>query len=376
MTMIGKSKNLPGIWALLLILASGIGCGADHPAAAVSPETVRDVSLLVAQPTAIPEYTEAPGTVRAAESSQLASQTMGTIVSVNAHEGSRVERGQVLVVLDDAQARAGVERATAMVNAATKEVAAAESEVELARTTLQRYQTLIEKKSVSPQEFEEIKTRFTSAEAHRDAAQASRSAAEAALAQARVSLEHAQIRAPFAGLVTSRLVDPGTLATPGMPLLTVENPSQFRLEAFVNESEMAAVRLGGTCGVVIDALGGKSIPGKVSQLVPAADPATRTVLVKIDLPAQAGLQSGLFGRARFPRGERKTLVVPKTALVERGQLRGVYVVGSDQIASLRFVTLGDPSGDGFEVLTGLDAGERVVANATGRDLAGRRVEVR
>ena len=109
------------------------------------------------------------------------------------------------------------------------------------------------------------------------------------------------------------------------------------------------------------------------EIVPAADPASRTFTVKIDLPAGAQIRTGLFGRARFPRGERQAILVPQAALLHRGQLDALYVVGKDEIASLRYVTLGRPSGDEIEVLSGLSSGERVVAQPDDRELAGKKV---
>lgn len=363
-------------WMVLSLLAGGLGCAADKRQAPPAAEPVRDVSIVVAQRATVPDYVEAVGTVRAAETSQLASQMMGTIVSVSAHEGDHVRRGQVLAVLDAAQPAAALDRATAGATAADKELVAAESDLRLADATLKRYQGLFERKSVSPQEFDEVQSRFAAAQARRDAVLAGRSSAQAAVAQARTGMDYTRIRAPFDGVVVAKLADAGSLASPGMPLFVVENPTRFRLEATIDESDLGLVRLGEAVPVAIDALSGGNVEARVSQIVPAADPSSRTFLVKLDLPARPDLRSGLFGRAHFRRGQRDTLTIPNSALVQRGQLQGVYVVGPDQVANLRFVTVGKPSGAGLEVLAGLDPGERLVADAAGRDLAGRKIEVR
>ena len=185
-----------------------------------------------------------------------------------------------------------------------------------------------------------------------------------------------KIRAPFDGLVTAKLADAGAIATPSVPLLIVEDPGHFRLEATVDESKMGAVRLGQAVPVVIDALGDQTIAGKVVQIVPAADPASRTFTVKIDLPSNPQIRSGLFGRARFPRGQRESVIIPQTAVVRRGQLQAVYVVGKDQAASLRYVTLGTPLAQQVEVLSGLEAGDQVIAQPGDRELSGKRVEAK
>ncbi|MBZ5722523.1 MAG: efflux RND transporter periplasmic adaptor subunit [Acidobacteriia bacterium] len=360
----------------LVLLAVGglIGCSSEQRPTTASPETVRNVPVLSVQQTNVSDLLEAVGTVRAAQTSDLASQAMGNIVEVRVHEGDRVQRGQVLAVIDDSQPRAAVDRAIAADNAAQQQRIAADSDLALAESTLQRYQNLYEKKSVSPQEFDEIKARQQAARARRDMAQAGQAQAKAALTQARTSLDFTRIRAPFDGMVTEKKADSGTLASPGMPIFTVEDVRRYRLEATVNESDLRYVRAGQLVSVTIDALDSTGLKGKVVQIVPAADSASRTFLVKIDLPANTQLRSGLFGRAQFSRGERQALLIPRSAVVERGQLQGVFVLGQNQVAGLRYVTLGRPTGPEVEVLAGLQGGERLVAKPGDLDLSGKRIE--
>jgi RND family efflux transporter MFP subunit len=239
---------------------------------------------------------------------------------------------------------------------------------------LKRYQTLFEKKSVSPQEFDEVKARQQAALSRRDIAKAGQAQAQAALSQARTSLDYTRIRAPFDGVVTEKKADSGTLASPGMPIFTVEDVRRYRLEATVNESDLRYVRAGQQVSVAIDALENAALKGKVVQIVPAADPASRTFLVKIELPADTRLRSGLFGRAQFSRGERQALLIPRSAVVERGQLQGIYVLDQNKVAGLRYVTLGKPSGAEIEVLAGLQDGERLVAKPGAVELNGKRIE--
>lgn len=371
-----KLKNVVpfGAWLSLAVIASSLSsCSNERRIEAASSETVSNVPIVVAQKSTVPDWLEAVGTVRAAQTSQLASQIMGNIVAIQAHEGERVESGQVLVTLDDAQLRAGFEQATAAELAAQKDVSAAESELALAESTLKRYQQLYERQSVSPQEFDEIKTRAQSAEARRDMARAALAQADAALMQARTSLGYTRIRAPFAGVVTERKADPGTLASPGVPILTLEDTRNYRLEVTVDERDVRLVHLGQPTPLNIDALGSAEIQGRVVQIVPAADPGSRSFLVKIELPKDAHLRSGLFGRAQFARGERSTILLPRSAVVERGQLQGVYVLDPEQIAGLHYVTLGRTFGQQVEVLSGLDGGEKIVAAPGDRELGGKRI---
>ena len=372
-----KNQAITVVLVLIAVLSGGLsGCSNEHRAEPAAMETVSNVPVIVAQRTTVPDWLEAVGTVRAAQTSQVSSQMMGNIVEIHMHEGDRVQNGQVLAIIDDAQPRSAADQATAALTAAEKEVSAADSDLALAEATLKRYQQLYDKKSVSPQEFDEIKARYQSAEARRDMARAGQSQANAALTQARTSLGYTRIHAPFSGVVTEKKADAGMLASPGMPIFTLEDTRSFRLEVTVDESDIHLVHVGQAAPVTIDALGNVQLPGKVVQVVPAADTASRSFLVKVELPADTRLRSGLFGRARFPRGERSALLIPRTSLVERGQLQGVYVLDANQVAGLRYVTLGKSTGEQFEVLSGLQAGEKLVAAPGDRELGGKRIAIR
>jgi len=352
------------------------GCSNERRTEPVVPETVSNVSVIVAEKTTIPDWLEAVGTVQAAQTSQISSQMMGNIVEIRAREGDRVQSGQVLAIIDDAQPRSAVDQATAALTAAEKEVSAADSDLALAEITLKRYQQLYEKKSVSPQEFDEIKARYQSVEARRDMARAGQAQANAALTQARTTLGYTRIRAPFAGAVTQKKADAGTLASPGMPIFIIEDTRSYRLETQIDESDIRLVHVGQAAPVMVDSLGNIQLSGKVVQIVPAADPASRSFLVKVELPIDTRLRSGLFGRAHFPRGERPAILIPQSSVVERGQLQGVYVLDGNQVAELRYVTLGKSAGVKVEVLSGLQGGDKVVAAPGDRELGGKRIAIR
>lgn len=359
------------VLAALLALA---GCSGERKVAEAAPEVVRGVPVQTVQTVSVPDGSDAVGTVRAAQTAQLSAQIVAGVLQVNVSEGAKVRRGDILVALDAAQQRAGLEGANAGIAAARQEIAAADAESALAASTLKRYESLYEKRSVSPHEMDEVQARAKSAAARRDMAHAQLAQAEAAVAQARSAEGYTRIRAPFDGVVTAKLVDPGTMAAPGVPLLVVEDTRRFRLEVTVDESKIADVRPGESVPVSLDALGDAELQAKVVQIVPAADPGSRSFLVKLDLPSDPRLRSGLFGRAVFAHGTRQAVVLPKSSIISRGQLQAVYVVGGNKIADLRYVTLGRTAGQTVEVLSGLQPGERVVAAPGDRDLAGRRIE--
>jgi RND family efflux transporter MFP subunit len=353
-----------------------IGCSSERPGLSAAPETVSNVAVFSAQTASIPDVFEAVGTLRAAATTQVAAQMMGNILEIRVREGDHVQRGQALAVIDDAQPRAASDRAMAADLAAQQEVSAAESDFTLAEATFKRYQTLYDKKSVSPQEYDEIKARFQAAQSRREMARAGQAQAKAALQQARTALGYTHIVAPFDGLITEKKADVGSLASPGMPIFTVEDLRRYRLEATVNETDLRYVHQGQQVTVSIDALGDRGLKGKVIEIVPAADPASRSFLVKVELPSDPALRSGLFGRAQFTRGERRALLIPRTAIVERGQLQGIYVLDQSRIAGLRYITLGRPSAEHVEVLAGLQAGETFIGDPGGRELSGKKIESR
>ncbi|HWR16323.1 MAG TPA: efflux RND transporter periplasmic adaptor subunit [Terriglobales bacterium] len=359
----------------LALVAATVGCSSQKHETAV-PETVTGIQLYKTAMTRVPDAVMAVGTVRAAETAQIAAQVMGNVTAVSVREGDPVRAGQVLVSIDPAQAQASLERAQAALSAAQHEQAAAQTERALTEATLKRYETLYQRKSVSPQEYDEIKARYQGSLARAEAAQAGQAQAKAAVAQAQTGFGYTKLRAPFDGVVTSRMMDPGMLATPGSPIVTVEATGRYRLEATVDEGSLRFVKIGETVPVRLDAYPDEQLAGKVTQIVPSADPASRTFMVKVELPANRLLRSGLFGRASLARGERDSLVLPKTAVVDRGALKGVFVVGPDQIATLRYVTVGDTRDDGFEVLSGLGPNESVVLSPGDREIGGKRVEVR
>ena len=360
--------------ATAIAMMTMFGCSDSKPASPAPAEKVHGVAVMQVQKATVPDAVEATGTVRAALSAQLASQVMGTITRVNVHEGDHVRRGEVLVSIDEAQQQAAYTGAKAGLQASQESIAAADADYALAESTLKRYQMLYDKKSVSPQEYDEVKTRLAAAQARRDATHAGRTQAEAGVSQAGTAMSYTKVRAPFDGIVIAKLAEPGAMAAPGVPLLVVEDPSRFRLEAQVDEGRIGAVKLGETVPVIIDSLGEQPIEGKVTQIVPTADPGSRTFTVKVDLPSNPQMRTGLFGRVRFPRGQREAIEIPKTAVLSRGQMQAVYVIGADQLASLRFVTLGTSSGNQVEVLSGLQNGDRIVTQPGDRELSGKQVE--
>jgi multidrug efflux system membrane fusion protein len=355
-----------------LLLSLLVGCGSKEPAGTAASAPPLSVHALTVEPAAWSNIYEATGTVRARTSAVLSSQVMGYVREVRVSAGDHVREGQLLVVLDSRDLDAGYRQAEAAraeardaVPEADNAVAGAKANLDLAKATYRRMKELFDKDSISNQEFDETTARLKVAQSSYEMALAKRTQLESriaqasqALASAEVMRSYAQITAPFAGTVTAKSVDPGILATPGVPLLTIEHDGSYRLEASVEESKLPLIRIGQPVTVSLDALG-RPVEGRVSEIVPAIDSASRSFTVKIDLPAVAQLRSGLFGRARFALGTRQVLAIPAAAVTERGQLSSVFVTDGSHARS-RFVTLGQRSQDTVEILSGLNPGERVI----------------
>jgi len=383
-----KTKSLIlGIFASVALLALA-GCGGKEEAKSAAEERVSGVRVEAVKLESVPDEIVAPGTVASATTAQVAARVMGTVTSVLVREGDAVKAGQVLVTLDERElaerrsaARAAVDEATHAKEEVARGVAAAQAQANVTRKTYERYVMLRDKKSVSPQEFDEVEAKQRAAQEGLGAAQAKQKQVASMSARAQAELRametvagYARVTAPFSGVVVRRMVEPGAMAAPGVPLVVVEAASQYRLEVTVDASEAASLKRGSKARVELDALPGKSFSGSVVEMEAGAETASHTVRARIELPRDAAIRSGLFGRAWFARGEKKAMALPQAAILHRGQLHGVYAVDAEGIARLRMVTLGKSIGDKTEILSGISEGERVVLDAANRELDGKKVE--
>jgi RND family efflux transporter MFP subunit len=245
-----------------------------------------------------------------------------------------------------------------------------EARLALARANHQRIEQLRERNSATPQELDRSTAEMRMAEAAVRAAvaraaeaSASVAAAQAASREAEVTASFSSIAAPFNGLVTNKLLEPGNMASPGVPLLTIETTDGFRLEVQIDETRVRSLDLGDAAAVKLAGNEEEdAITGRVVEIAPAVDPAAHAFVVKVELPLAAAVRSGMFARARFEIDERKALVVPASAIVHRGQLSLVFAVDSTRHARMRAITAGARSGDFVEALSGVQPGEMVIVN--------------
>lgn len=348
------------------------GCSRSAPVASASPTAQAQLVQSTAAQTA--GSIAATGTLHARETATISAQIPAAIRRVLVQPGDRVRAGQLLVTLDAEAQDAALNEASHAAAAAHMQQMAAESDASLARETLARYRILQQQKSVSPQEFDEVEKRAQAAQLRMESYEAQSQQAQAAVSGARTQLGYTALHAPFNGVVTARLADPGTLAAPGVPLLQIDRDGPLQVYTTVDESLIGSVRLGMKVPVSVDSVGAGGLSGTVAQIVPAADPASRSFLVKLDLPSEKGLRAGMYATVQFPGAARSMILAPQSAVVQRGSLECVYALDAQGVAQLRYVTLGNQHGDRVEILSGVAAGEKLVNNPGDRDLAGKRIE--
>lgn len=360
------------VFAMVAALSAACGGAHESPQAAEKP-AVR-VRAAAAQMQDLAERIEVGGTVKSRTVAVLTSRIVGQLREMAALPGTRVRRGTVLAVLDGREMDANRDRAEAMLAAATQAQAAAEAEkaaaeagMTLATATHARVARLRERQAATPQELDEAQATLSGAEARvtgaAAAAQAARSnvaGARSAVEGARITAAYSRIVAPFDGVVTQRHLDEGAMTMPGTPVVTMEEIGGFEVEVMIDEARAARVDWTQAPRVTLAGPGGAdvTVAGRVVERAVALD-AAHTVAIKVALPPDADLRTGMFARVALSGATRRALTVPADALVARGQLDAVFVVDGDRV-KYRVIEAGQRTDGQVEVRAGLAAGERVV----------------
>lgn len=351
--------TLAGWRRLYLLVPLGMalaGCSGDIPAPA--PDTaVRAPVIAVATTTQPREYAVA-GNVVSDRRIEIASKISGYIQRIAVAEGDHVAAGDLLVQIDDSQIAAAIAQARAALDTAQSALADADGD-------LARYEALLAQDSIPAAQVRKARLQ-------RDAASGQVRAARAALEQASAQQQYTRITSPVDAVVIARQRRGGDLVAPGLPLLTLESPKGLLLEAWVAEEWLGALTPGAPVRVTIDGIAAP-LSGRLARIVPSGDPVSRRFAVKIALPETSGLAPGLFGRAHFNLGDETLLAVPRTALVERGGLTGVFVVDAEQRARFRWLRTRREWPDRIEVTAGIAPGERIIARAAPRLPEGTRI---
>jgi multidrug efflux pump subunit AcrA (membrane-fusion protein) len=378
----------------LLLVLFALSCGhSEKVAAPAKPEVcTTPMKGTPVKKTPIPIYYEVVGTINAKTSTVIQSKIPGQVKEVRFKEGDRVNADDLLIVIDDRDINAKLNQAKAAYDSSQKAIdeidtsinqakaakQEAEANLKLAESTYQRFAKLYQEKATSEQEFDTVKAKLEVARAEVNRASegiaqivskknqihSSIDQARSGVEEANVTRSYSQILAPFDGVVVKKSVEVGSMALPGVPLLTLENPQGFRLEVEVREKEFAnKVQIGRDVAVKVDALGTQVIYGKVAEMVPSANPMSRTFKVKIALPNLVGLQSGMYGKALCHRGERDGILIPTSAYIKRGQLEQVFTYEpTSKTAHLRLIKTGKMFENQWEIVAGLDDGDILITN--------------
>lgn len=324
-----KSSRLLLLPAALLVLA---GCKRHDASAAAGTLPVVPVHAAAVQAAQTPVFTTVTGTVRPVQRAVLSAKVMGSVAAVPVNLGQAVAAGDLLVRLSAAEIEARVAQAKAQLNQVTRD--------------LERERALLAREASTADMVRTLEDRH---------------ALTAALVrEAETMLGYTQIRAPFAGTIARKHVDAGDLASPGQPLLELTGNDAFEIEAAVPASLAGRLTIGdGLPLVVPDA--GAPFTGTVTEISSAADPRVRSVTIRLAVPAGIPVRPGQFARVQVPGETAASLAVPATAVTRFGQMERVFVITADNLAGLRLVKTGTATGDRIEILSGLNAGERIVA---------------
>jgi len=349
-----KTGNRKIIYSISIIVAVAIlGAGylffgkENSYAEAPKVEAPVSVAAITVEPTTIDSVVTAAGSLSSRNSSVLSSKIMGRVVHLGVQEGDQVAAGKLLMKIDSGEITAQAIQARAAYNNA--------------RLQYDRIKSLYDAQASTQMEMDQATLGFENAQAGLQAAKSMES--------------YTIITAPISGQIVEKRINAGEMALPGQPLIKIEDNKNLRLEVTVKEQDILSIQPGNPVRVRIDAVPGTEIRGTVSQVVQASDVRTHSFIVKIDIPANKGLITGMYGKAYFTIGKHEAILVPKSAVVEMSGISGVYLVSADKGAVFQMVQVGEEHGNFVEVISGLKRGDRVISDKHLGRMDGKRVVV-
>ena len=353
-----QHQSVRNITLTLLVLLAG--CHPQEQAGSEAKFKTAAAQVMTLKPIDMPVQDAVPGAVVSEQQIQIASRLMGYIRSISVHEGDMVKAGQLLFTIDPTDIQGQVVQAHS--GAAQADAALAD-----AKADYERFGNLYKDESIPKAQYDKIKLQYNIAQNQANAAHAGMGVAEA-------QLHYAEVRAPIDGVITQKFANAGDLAAPGRPVLAMENGKKLIVQTAVSDETYAQLKLDDTD--LVELAGSmQPLPGKIVRLVPAADSMSHTHLVKVDLPGAKGLYSGAFARVQFKTGSKQTLSVPKSAVLQRAGITGVFVVDASHIAHYRMVRTGSVNGNTVEISTGLNSGEQIVVGSTAELDSGDHIQV-
>ncbi|MCF6236695.1 MAG: efflux RND transporter periplasmic adaptor subunit [Gammaproteobacteria bacterium] len=316
-----------------LVIAGITGCSnPEETLIETTPETIQAELHTVATTDLASEYITS-GIVTSDHRVAISSRLSGYIRGIKVREGTRVKKGDVLFRIDPVDAK--------------QALAQAEADLADATSDRDRFKSLLSERAISQQQFDKTQLRYK--------------VAESKVAQARNQLTYAEVRAPLSGVIVQKQMNSGDLASPGMPILVLEDPSHLLVETHISEQYLSDVQIGSSVELHIASI---ELPviATVRQVVQAADAGSYQFLVKISLPSNKAIHPGMFAEVVFNVGQRQGLVVPESSIVHSHGMTAIYLADDNNILRYRLVRLGQNKAEGVEVVVGLNSGQRIVRN--------------
>jgi len=300
----------------------------------------------------------ASGVVEAAQTANISTRVMGRITNIFVKTGDRVNKGQLLASVWDEDIKAKRAQTDAM-------IAEAEGAFVTAQKDYDRFNNLYKEQSATAKELDNVTLQYNSARAKVVAAKQLRSEVNA-------DLSYSSLTAPFDGVVTQKLAEAGSIANPGMPILTIEQDGILQVSASIAESDISNIHLGDVANIQLKSTE-KFFDGKIIQINPSSQFTVGQYIVKISIPATAkkDIYAGMFAGVNIPvkdtrQAKTDAVLVPTSAIINRDELTGIYTVSINKTALLRWIRLGKNYGDKVEVISGLSKGEKFIRSSESR----------
>lgn len=325
-----NTKNRILICCLMTVMLTATNGLCEEKQQDAPPLSAVAVHVQTVQESSSHAQVELVATIQAVQQAAIAAKVTGTITELPVVLGSRVKRGDLLVKISAEEISARLLQAQA--------------QLDQAKRNLAREQNLLKKNATTPETVKSMQDMFA--------------VARASMQEAKAMLAYTAITAPYDGVITSKLANSGDLATPGTPLLQLENDSRLQAVTAIPESLINQLKEGDSLSIQIPSVRAK-VSGTVAEIAPTVDPLSRTAPVKIDIAYDAALKTGQFARVNLPVNPATTLFIPHSAVIPSGQMNKVFVLEQGK-AQLRLVRVGSRTGDQVEILAGLSPGDQVI----------------